>query len=119
MEKRDFQLLILSSIVVLSLAFTLQSCNHLGGTPPPPLPDPPRIITFNAKPPEIGEGGVSILTWETYNASSVSISGLGQVPLSGSRTVSPKRSTTYELTAANAAGETTKKARVIVGIPLK
>jgi hypothetical protein len=133
MERRDFQLLILSSIVILSLAFTLQSCKYLSSITRPTgepssgepssvgqssLSDPPRIIAFNANPPEISEGNASILAWETYNASSISISGLGTQPPSGSREVKPKESKTYELIASNAAGQVKKKVTVKVGHPI-
>jgi hypothetical protein len=133
MERRDFQLLILSSIVILSLAFTLQSCKYLSSITRPTgepssgepssvgqssLSDPPRIIAFNANPPEIGEGGASVLAWQTNNASSISISGLGAQPPSGSQEVRPQKSTTYELIATNATGQAKKKVRVNVMYPL-
>jgi peptidoglycan-associated lipoprotein len=39
------------------------------------------------------------LTWNTSNASSATIEGLGDVPTTGTRTVTPSASTTYHLVA--------------------
>jgi hypothetical protein len=67
---------------------------------------PPSIISFKAKSRDIAEGTNTLLSWETYNASTVSISGVGQVALSGSTEVKPERSRTYVLTAYNDQGQT-------------
>jgi hypothetical protein len=81
---------------------------------------PPRIIFFRTHSPQVGEGGKTTLEWETANATSVSISGVGTVPQSGSREVRPEHSTTYVLTARNAAGRVTKEnVRVSVMVPLQ
>ena len=45
--------------------------------------NPPRIITFEANPPFITEGGSFTLNWKTDNASEVNISGIGRVSPSG------------------------------------
>jgi hypothetical protein len=127
MESRYFRPSILFPAVVIGFAFILTSCLQQGARRDSGLTGTsgagssefkPGVITFRAEPPEIGEGGAATLIWETDNASSVSISSLGRVLLSGSQTVRPNTSTTYELTAANRAGETTKTARVLVMIPL-
>jgi len=77
----------------------------------------PKIVTFRAEPPHIEAGGTTRLIWETNDATSVSISGIGSVPLSGSTVVIPKRNTTYVLTATGTAGSTvTGEARVKVTV---
>jgi len=118
MEKRDFRLLAVFSVVVLSLALTLQGCGHFdpvgeeGGVSPPSGPTgtsgSPGIVIFRADPPHIGADGETTLEWETYNASSITLSG-NRVPSKGNQKVKPKKSTTYVLTASNAAGQTTTK----------
>ena len=128
MEKIHFRLPILFPAVVIGLTLIVTGCIDQEALRDPKLTGSagggssgtrPGVIAFEAEPPQISEGGVATLKWETDNASSVSISGLGQVPLSGSQTVKPATSTTYELTAANAAGETTKTAQVSVMFPMK
>ena len=72
----------------------------------PPLDDP-VIDSFDATPNTIIRGGSSLLEWETTDAISVDIDGVGSnLPANGSRTVSPQQTTTYELTANGAAGTT-------------
>jgi hypothetical protein len=62
---------------------------------------PPVATSFTASPPFIEPGQSVTLSWETTNATSVSISpGIGTVPAAaGSVTVSPTETTTYTLTA--------------------
>jgi uncharacterized cupredoxin-like copper-binding protein len=64
-----------------------------------------RILRFEAQPDTIDAGGSSQLVWQTENATSVEITGIGQVAASGNSTVSPTATTMYRLTARNAQGE--------------
>jgi peptidoglycan-associated lipoprotein len=57
------------------------------------------------------------LTWQTTNASDVSIDGIGAVQASGSQSVTPADSTTYHLTAKGAGGTQDATARVTVTTP--
>ncbi len=66
----------------------------------------PQIIRYEANPLTIRSGQQSTLSWTTTGASTVSISGVGNVPLNGSTPVSPTTTTTYTLTAASADGQT-------------
>ena len=79
----------------------------------------PRIVTFNAAPPEILPGEVSTLSWSVEGAETVSISTLGNVQSGGTASVSPTQDTTYTLTARNRFGEVTSTARVNVIAPAK
>ena len=65
----------------------------------------PQIIRFEASPLSIAPGGSSTLSWTTTGASTVSISGVGTVPVNGSTTVSPTQTTTYTLTASSSDGK--------------
>jgi phospholipase C len=70
---------------------------------------------LNANPTLIVSGQSTVtLTWQTTNATSVSISGIGTVPASGSQQLSPTATTTYTLTATGAAGTTQAAATVTV-----
>jgi len=59
-------------------------------------------------------GEASTLAWQTVNASTVTISGLGTVPANGTQAVSPTQTTTYTLTAANQLGQVTSAVTVQV-----
>lgn len=73
-----------------------------------------RILKFLATPMNVAAGEASVLTWETENATEVTISGIGTVAKSGTVTVSPTESTTYTLTAKNAVSEVSTTATVVV-----
>ncbi len=64
----------------------------------------PQIIRFEANPVSITPGGSSTLSWATSGATTVTISGVGNVAVNGSTTVSPTQTTTYTLTASNSTG---------------
>jgi hypothetical protein len=60
----------------------------------------PVISNFEARPNEIELGQIAYLQWTVSNASSVTINnGIGVVPLSGNRSITPTTTTTYTLTA--------------------
>jgi hypothetical protein len=79
----------------------------------------PVINSFIASPSSISLGGSSTLSWSVLNATSVTIdNGVGVVGSSGSSIVLPAVTTTFTLTASNAAGSNTATALVIVsGVP--
>ncbi len=83
-------------------------------TPPaPPAPATPTA-TLAANPTVIQQGQATMLTWQTSNAAQVSIAGLGTLPPSGSRSVTPGTSTTYTLVAQGPGGSQDASARVTV-----
>jgi hypothetical protein len=78
----------------------------------------PRIIQFAATPPSINGGQSATLLWVVENATTVSISGVGNVGLGGTQNVSPAATTTYTLTATNSQGSATATATVnVIVIP--
>jgi peptidoglycan-associated lipoprotein len=79
----------------------------------PPMP----TITLRAEPSAIDLGKNTMLRWQANNASTVTISGLGEVPASGQREVSPRVSTTYTATAIGEGGNATASTRVTVTDP--
>jgi len=65
----------------------------------------------------ISAGDQVQLAWRTTNATSVSIDGIGDVPTSGVKSVSPAASTTYHLVARGDGGSADASARVTVNAP--
>ncbi len=80
----------------------------------PPAPGAPTISAFTATPSTINAGQASSLAWSVSGATSVSISGVGDVSTLTSKSVSPGQTTTYTLTATNSAGSATASATVTV-----
>ncbi|HYM11616.1 MAG TPA: OmpA family protein [Bryobacterales bacterium] len=74
-----------------------------------------RILSFQATPTNINAGQASTLSWQTENADTVSISGIGNVQTNGTAPVSPTQTTTYTLTATNRYGTVNATATVTVG----
>ena len=78
--------------------------NPFGGCGPG---QPGPTVTMSASPGSIEPGQSSTLSWSSTNAESASISpGIGTVPTSGSRSVSPSQTTTYRISVRSADGQT-------------
>jgi peptidoglycan-associated lipoprotein len=106
------------STVVLALGtiMFLGACAKKAAPPPPP---PPPSLTaptasLSANPNTVDPGQPTTLTWQTTNATDVSIDGIGPVDPSGSRQVTPADSTTYHLIAKGSGGTQDATARVTV-----
>jgi peptidoglycan-associated lipoprotein len=111
-------------VFVVTLAAVLLSagCAKKAATvtpPPPPAPAPPTpTATLAANPSVVKLGEPSTLTWQTSNANEINIAGIGTVPASGSRLVTPGASTTYTLMAKGAGGSNEATARITVNTPV-
>jgi peptidoglycan-associated lipoprotein len=104
-------------ILVIGAVILFPACakHKLAPPPPPPPPEAPApTASLAANPNTINAGESTTLTWQTTNATDVSIDGLGPVDPSGSRQVSPAASTTYHLVAKGAGGTQDATARVTV-----
>jgi hypothetical protein len=66
----------------------------------------------------ITNGQPSTLTWSSINATSVTLSGFGPVPLNGSTNVSPAQNTTYTVTATSLNG-TNSASATVMSLPAK
>lgn len=73
-----------------------------------------RILSFYASPTNIIAGESATLFWQTENAETVTISGIGTVAAGGSTAVSPAQTTTYTLTARNPYGEASAQVTIQV-----
>src|SRR6202789_3309326 len=108
--------------LVATLALLAASGCHKKQAAPPPaamapessVPAPTASIT--ADPMAIDLGQSVVLNWRTTNATSVSIDGIGQVPINGTQTVSPANSTNFHLVAKGDGGVTEANVRVTVRV---
>ena len=84
---------------------------------PEPVPAP-VINSFSANKSSIDVGETVVLTWNTTNTSSVTISpGVGSVAASGSTTVTPAGTTAYTLTANGKSGNPASSTATITVMP--
>ena len=106
-------------ILAISAVMTLGACKKKVAPPPPPPPPPPPAPTASiaVSPNTIQAGQSASLTWQTSNATDVSIDGIGAVQPNGSQSVSPNDSTTYHLVAKGAGGTQEATARLTVTQP--
>jgi len=88
---------------------------------PPPSPSPPApapTISLNASPSAIESGQSTTLSWNSSNATTVTIdNGVGTVEASGSRAIGPSVSTTFMARATGPGGSAVAEARVTVTAP--
>jgi peptidoglycan-associated lipoprotein len=106
-------------VLALSAIMLLGACKKKAAPPPPPPPPPPPAPTasISVEPSTIDKGQSATLSWQTTNATDVSIDGIGAVQASGSQQVSPTDSTTYHLTAKGSGGTQEATARLTVNAP--
>ena len=72
------------------------------------------LATLTATPAVVSAGDQVQLSWRTSDATSVSIDGIGDLPTSGIKTVTPTESTSYHLVARGPGGSADATARVTV-----
>lgn len=106
-------------VFILGAIMMLGACKKKAAPPPPPPPPPPPSPTasISANPNSVDKGMSTTLTWQTTNATDVSIDGIGAVQPNGSQEVTPTDSTTYHLVAKGAGGTQEATARVTVNAP--
>ena len=109
----------LTLVFMLSIFLFVGACKKKVAPPPPPPPPAPSAPTasLSANPNTIDKGQSTTLTWQTTNATDVSIDGIGPVETSGSKSVTPADSTTYRLSAKGTGGTQDATARVTVNAP--
>lgn len=124
MKQRHIALTLLAT----SLLVFAVGCKKKPPVPPPPPPPkiaepvkekgPAAVInSFTAEPSTILRGGTSTLKWSVANATEVTIdNGIGTVPSTGSREVSPSANTTYRMTAKGPGGDAISATSVAVTI---
>jgi hypothetical protein len=80
------------------------------------VPIAPVSAQLAAQSSSLACGQGTTLNWKSANAVDTSISGLGEVPSNGNRTVSPTGNTTYVLTAKGPGGDSTNSISVDVNV---
>jgi peptidoglycan-associated lipoprotein len=109
------------SVLLVSL-ISIAGCKKKTPLPPPAETAPPATTAapaaqITATPSVISAGDQVVLTWHTADATTVSIDGIGDVPTSGVKTVTPTESTDYHLVARGPGGSADATARVTVNAP--
>ncbi len=74
---------------------------------PTVIEHPAPTCTFSVNPASITQGSSATMTWDTTNATAVSIADIGTVTVDGSKVVYPTQSRNYVLTATGAGGTVT------------
>ncbi len=118
MNRSIFRLLV-PAVLLIALG-TVAGCKKK--QLPPPQTTAPAVAAapsaqITATPSVITAGDQVQLAWQTTDATSASIDGIGDVPTSGVKTVTPSESTTYHLVARGAGGSAEASARVTVNAP--
>jgi peptidoglycan-associated lipoprotein len=108
-------------VAVAAAVFTF-GCHKKTVAPPPPPPPPPAAarptVTLQASPSSINKGESSTLSWNSTDATQLSIAPeVGAVTAQGSTKVSPSDSTTYTVTATGPGGSASATATVSVNAP--
>jgi hypothetical protein len=78
------------------------------------VPLAPATAQLSAQNTNLACGQSANLNWKTADAASISITNLGDVPAQGDRSVSPTKTTKYELTALGPGGKATQDVTVDV-----
>jgi peptidoglycan-associated lipoprotein len=109
-------------IAAFAAIIAVAGCHKKQAPPPPAATAPPAAAPqptaqITATPSTISAGDQVVLTWRTTDASTVSIDGIGDVPSSGVKTVTPATSTSYHLVARGDGGSADATARVTVNAP--
>jgi peptidoglycan-associated lipoprotein len=103
-------------LATLATMLSLAGCAKKAAkvTPPAPPEAPAPTATLDANPSVVQQGQPIVLSWQISNATEITITGLGSLPSSGSRSLAPGASTTYTLVAKGAGGTNEASARVTV-----
>ena len=106
-------------LAVLATVLSTGCAKKIAKAQPPAPPAPPTpTATLAANPAVVQQGQPTTLTWQTTNATDITIPELGTLPASGSRTITPSASTTYNLVAKGPGGSSDASARVTVNMPV-
>ena len=110
---------VLGTVIALAAILMLGACKKKTAPPPPPPPPAPTSPTaaISVSPDTVQPGQSATLTWQTSNATDVSIDGIGAVQPSGSQSVTPTDSTTYHLVAKGSGGSQEATTRLTVTQP--
>ncbi len=121
-----------SFTLIAILAIFATACGKKKTPLPPPPPPPsantngpsmntpgkPVVAEFTGEPSSVERGQSAQLRWSVTGATEISINhGIGTVPATGTRSITPTETTTWTLTATGPAGTTTGTATISVTNP--
>lgn len=106
-------------VAALILTFAISGCRHnvttVSKAPQAPVEHAAApVASLSVSPSAVERGQSAQLQWNTENAATVTIDGIGPVSAQGSRTVTPNESTSYHLSAMGGGGTAEATARVVV-----
>jgi peptidoglycan-associated lipoprotein len=106
-------------VALLAALTVVSACKKKQPPPPSESTAPPASAAaptaqLTAQPTVINAGDQVTLSWHTTDANSVSIDGIGDVPSTGVKTVTPAQTTTYHLVARGDGGTADASAVVTV-----
>jgi len=109
-------------VILAAAVFTVGCAKKKVAAPPTPPPPPPAAarptVTLQASPTSINKGESATLTWNSTDATQLTISpGVGDVTAQGNTKITPSDSTTYTITASGPGGSATASASVTVNAP--
>jgi peptidoglycan-associated lipoprotein len=108
-------------VVLLVALVAVAGCKKKQPPPPPAATAPPATpaptAQITATPSQISAGDQVTLSWRTTDATSATIDGIGDVPTTGVKTVTPTSSTSYHLVARGDGGTADATAQVTVNAP--
>jgi peptidoglycan-associated lipoprotein len=109
-------------LALFGAAVLVSGCHKKVTAPPKQVEAPPPparpTVTLQANPTTINKGESSTLSWNSTDATQLSIDpGVGAVNAQGSTKVSPTDSTTYTVTATGPGGSASATAAVSVNAP--
>jgi peptidoglycan-associated lipoprotein len=109
-------------LVLLATLLAVSGCKKKQPLPAPaqtapPVTAPAPTAQLTATPTVTSAGDQVQLTWRTTDATAISIDGIGDVPSTGVKTVTPTASTTYHLVARGEGGSADASASVTVNAP--
>src|SRR5260370_28744117 len=109
-------------VALAAAVFTFGCAKKKVAAPPPPPPPPPAAasptVTLQASPASINKGDSSTLSWNSTDATKLSIAPeVGDVTAQGSTKVTPSDSTTYTITASGPGGSASATATLSVNAP--
>ena len=112
---------ILLPVALLAVLVAANGCKKKHPLPPPPTAPPATApaptVQITATPDTISAGDQVVLNWRSTDATSVAIDGIGEVPTTGVKTVTPSESTTYHIVARGEGGTADASAHVTVNAP--
>src|SRR5437016_5038164 len=109
-------------LVAFAAAVLIVGCGKKTVAPPPPPPAPAPAaarptVTLQASPSSINAGESSTLSWNSTDATQLSIDpGVGAVPAQGTAKVTPSDTTTYTITASGPGGSANAVKQYLVSL---